>query len=174
MKLQEAKSWATGISHGLTSNSHLAQDIAQEMLIEAWQAGKIFDDTKGERIPFIKQRARWRALALLSGRAHYEGNKNFNRRRYLAKDTPVDMAMYDVPHDPGTSDTAYHSQEIHDALGLLSPKQKVYVYYRFWLGYTETDMIKIFGYHPNGLWKSPRNGAMFKLQQALGHLKEAP
>ena len=68
---------------------------------------------------------------------------------------------------------AYHHGEIAQAIGSLTPQQKKYVYARFWLGLSGNEMreLGVFNYDPSALWNSKRNGARWKLEKELAHLR---
>lgn len=53
--------------------------------------------------------------------------------------------------DLGEIELAYHHGEIAQAIGDLPPKQRLYVVLKHWAGYTDTEMIAIFGYRPRTL-----------------------
>jgi hypothetical protein len=65
---------------------------------------------------------------------------------------------------------AYHHGEIAAAMADLTPRQREYVYIRFWLNYQATDRALYFGYDPDGgLWNAS-NGAKARLRGRLAHL----
>jgi RNA polymerase sigma factor (sigma-70 family) len=53
--------------------------------------------------------------------------------------------------DLGDVEMAYHHGEIMNALAALPTKQRLYVWLKYWKGYTDTEMKTIFGYRPKTL-----------------------
>lgn len=156
--LREYKAWALRAASGIVGDRNLVDDVAQEMLLEVWiQLGK-FNPELGKLEPFLKQRSIWKAKDLLSGNSRYTGSP---RRRASVSSVPIAEVPPREYLSPGAD------SEVRAAVLSLSEAQREYVFYRFWLGCTPKDLQKIFGYNPNSLWNSPRNGAKFKLQRAL-------
>jgi DNA-directed RNA polymerase specialized sigma24 family protein len=68
--------------------------------------------------------------------------------------------------DLGEVEMAYHHGEIMNALSALPPKQRAYIWLKYWKGYTDTEMKAIFGYRP----KTLGDIAHKKLAEDLMHL----
>lgn len=68
--------------------------------------------------------------------------------------------------DLGAVELAYHHGEIMEAVNALPPKQRLYVFLKYWKGYTDTELITIFGYRP----KTLGTVAHAKLSKELAHL----
>lgn len=68
--------------------------------------------------------------------------------------------------DLGEVEMAYHQGEISAALAALPPKQRLYVWLKYWKGYTDTEMVAVFGYRPRNLGDSANK----KLAKQLAHL----
>lgn len=144
-----------------------------------WRALKTFDSTRGALPAWLTYKAINRMYTCITSRA-WLGRP----ARKMGQTPVIAMAEVSVPFDsflweiliaPDIIDDvilAYHHGEILAAINALSPAQQRYVYLRFWGGYTKPDMIAEFGYDPQGLWSSPRNGAKKKLREKLRHLVE--
>ena len=66
----------------------------------------------------------------------------------------------------GRIELAYHHGEIAQALDGLTPREREYVFLRFWCGWKLPQMREHFGYEPSALWRKARP----KLTLALAHL----
>lgn len=53
--------------------------------------------------------------------------------------------------DLGDVEMAYHHGEIMTALAALPPRQRLYIWFKYWRGYTDTEMKTVFGYRPKTL-----------------------
>lgn len=163
--LREYKAWALRAASGIVYDKNLIDDVAQEMLLEVWSQQENFNPELGRLEPFLKQRGIWKARDLLSGNSRYTGSP---RRRASVSAVPIP----EVP--PGEYLSPRKDYEVRAAVLSLSEAQREYVFYRFWLGCTPKDLQKIFGYNPNSLWSSPKNGARLKLMRALSPQTGAP
>lgn len=141
------------------------QDLAQEGWIEMWV--RLSTDTWNKRFPLdlaLKNHARDRMKTVL---------RNWRAMKTSIAE-PQNMSFGDSPMDEllmtetlGEAEWAYHHGEIHRAIcELLTPREREYVYLRFWCGYQLPQMRAHFGYNPSSLWRTSR----VKLQEVLKSL----
>ena len=136
-------------------------DLVQEGYIAMWRAIRSYNPAKGVLDYWLKFNGSNR-IRLLVG-----------RRRLPDEELPdwsLDIAAPDLLEQ---MEIAYHHGEIAQAIDNLSPQQKKYVIARFWLGLTGNEMVAlgVFTYDPSALWNSKRNGARWKLEKELAHLR---
>ena len=136
-------------------------DLVQEGYIAMWRAIRNFQPGKGQLDYWLKFNGSNR-IRLLVG-----------RRRLPDEELPdwsLDIAAPDLIEQ---MDIAYHHGEIAQAIDRLTPQQRKYVIARFWLGLTGNEMqaMGVFTYDPSALWNSKRNGARWKLEKELAHLR---
>lgn len=141
------------------------QDLAQEGWIEMW--ARLSTDSWNKRLP--------QDLAL---KLHARDRMKTVRRNWLSMKNsiaePPSTSFGDSPMDEllwttslGEVEWAYHHGEIHRVIcEQLSPREREYVYLRFWCGYQLPEMRAHFGYNPSTLWKTARA----KLSEALSSL----
>lgn len=168
MKLQELKTWADDMARNICWDPDLRDDIAQEILIEAWEAMDKYDPARSpSKEAYVKSQGYWRAKELLSAKANFVGSK------YRHNSVPVAYAdPHSVLFDYAESVAEYESnEEVRDAVRELPPKQQEYVFYKFWLNLPGSILRAKFGRAGDWNW-SNSTGAKPKLQRALAHLKE--
>lgn len=155
--LLQHRDWLQRTARALTYGRRSAvieDDIVQEGWLAMWKAYINYDSERGPLDLWLKANARWRMKTIVSG--HYNKEN-------------ADEEVPELPYVIGDIETAYHDGEIMDAINRLTPKQRDYVFRRFWLGQYESEMKAHFGYTPTGLWHG-KSGARMKLQQQLAHL----
>lgn len=136
-----------------------AEDLAQEGWIAMWvaadkahRAGREINDA------YLKQAARWTIL------------KSLKRRRY--PDIPVEAS--ELPEEPYVLEVgvAAHRAEVLEAVRALPPRQREYVYLRFWMDWNTKSQLGAAGY-ATSLWYNPNSGAKATLRDKLSHLSTA-
>lgn len=161
--LTRYRPWLRRVAAGMTIPDQV-EDLAQEGWVALWRALRSWN----RRDPldyWVKRKATERMLTLVQ--------RDWQTRKALldvpaghpahAEVDPVwDQLRVALPDIEG----AYHHGEIHQAIAALTPREKEYVYLRFWGDYRKPDMIGHFGYEPSGVWRSARR----KLADTLAHL----
>lgn len=167
--LQEWRPWIRRVASNM-SNSHPSriEELAQEGWIALWQASKTRTDTS-----WLKKAAMNRMLS--TRRDWLAQCRDF--RRTVPLGLPMvtkDIEGYEddslwagLTCELGDIELAYHHGEIMHALSTLTPGERKYIYYKYWLGKTDTDMIEVFGYRPKTIGAS----AYSKLRNKLSHLR---
>lgn len=133
-----------------------AEDLAQEGWIAMWvaadkahRAGREINDA------YLKQAARWTIL-------------NSLKKRYPDIPTPPE----EMPEESYVLEVsaAAHHDEVFAAVRALPPRQREYVYLRFWLDWSSKTQLGAAGY-ATSLWYNPKSGAKATLQEKLSHLR---
>lgn len=144
-----------GMATAFARDRHQADEIAQLAAIAVWQ-----ELCKAERqgrtvnTSYLQYRARWSMINALRGR-----------------EVPTDPADLDTGEAGPDRSIAHHAPEIRAAVRDLTPRQREYVWFRFWRGFNRDDLHAAgFG---NGVWYNADNGARAALRQSLAHLAGA-
>ena len=172
IELEGLRNWLAVVAKGMTlgkGNTHADwQDVAQEGWVAAWRAGQSYrpsTDGRGTREGWMKYKAEKAMLSVPRG------------RKYKEQPVEADRGVWDELQATDNLDaieTAYHSGEILAALAGLTPRQREYLYRRFWLGQTYTEMAKEMNTpNPGTLWIAKKYGAKARLTEALAHLVDA-
>lgn len=158
MDLNEIKVWAEKTSRRVVGDPAIQEDIAQEMLIKAWQEIQGGCTEPG----LVRYRAYLRAMDLLSGNRSYSGA--VSRRVSPAKTYPLpddfEIPVYDeVPErDP----------QVWEALLGLPPKTRSYVFARFWMNLPREMLRDMYGRNCARLWTGwNTTGARDKIKEKL-------
>lgn len=174
--LQDYEGWLYREARKLSSSGDLVDDLVQEGRVAMWKALQTFDAARGALPAWLTYKAKNRMLTcvtenLWEGTARKTGNNSLKvNPTPVVADTIVVHLKEDYSHSENL-DLSYHSAEIVEAVNALTPKQREYVYFRFWRSMTGSDMVKEFGYNPNGLWAAKTSGAKARLKSKLAHLE---
>lgn len=178
----------------LPANDPDVEDLEQEGRIAMWKAVGSHDPSRGhpERdttgggplTMWMRANARWRMKEVRSNRC-WTGHDSSTRPtlgghapritsvHYLSELFDNQDAMANLLEAADLMqgvEMAYHRGEIAEAMSSLSPRQREYVYLRFWQGYNTGDLTRHFGYDPTtGMW-SGKEAARGKLRRELAHL----
>jgi len=174
--LEEYRGWLRKVAIGLVG-ANLVEDLAQEGWIAMWRALRSHDPAKGALPAWLTLNAFYRMCDcardeawLGRPRRHLGRGKLADATEYATAD---DVAVWDRLTAADLADDlmwGYHTGQILAAINRLSPQQRRYVYLRFFRGYRYPDLVEAFGYDPQGLWSSPKNGARGKLRAELAEL----
>jgi RNA polymerase sigma factor (sigma-70 family) len=151
-----------------------AEELAQEAWIAIWQAVRARpEQTHTASSPLLKTVALnkmrnvirdWHAQARDIRRTDLYGRPGVDT---YSDERVAEVGIWDrLCVDLADIEVAYHHGEIREALAALPPKQRLYVFLRYWGGYTETEMVPHFGYRPKTLGAI----AMKRLAKELVHL----
>lgn len=145
-------------------------DVVQEVLITAWQVSEAGHDMKYVHGAMAKRTAGAARDANWTGREGRRGSRDATREVVplgVNKDGEP-LTIEDVAHGeelPESIELAYHQGEIMAALEKLSPRERLWVLGRFWVGMTHAEL------------KARKLDAQYwyrakaKLEQDLDHLR---
>lgn len=141
----DCEGWLRAASVKILSNDSAREDVLQEGRITLWKTWRAYEGDS-DRVKIALNRAKQRMMQVAWRDAPTTGNPA-EKRRYEAKvDAHIDgMLPADVEellaYASGVDDVevAYHHGEIVAALNALTPKQRAYVYARFWCGMDASD-----------------------------------
>lgn len=166
--LANYEKWVVRKAADMTADRELQKDLAQVGRIAIWEACKSFNGMSGSLPSWVTFKAR-NAM-----RDHFSTPKWGRVSDDVPADhtDPLDAAWSRMVKDRSNHDNDWiaHRREVVAAINTLSPRQREYVYLRFFCDYKAPELRKHFGYDPQGLWSSPKNGAKNKLRPQLVHL----
>lgn len=160
--------WVVLKAGDMTADRELRKDLEQVGRIAIWEACRSFNEMSGSLPAWVMFKARHAML------------DHFSKPKWgrVSDEVPADHrdeaddAWQRLIFDPETPDMVAHRREVVDAINSLTPRQREYVYLRFFQDYKAPELRAHFGYDPQGLWSSPKNGAKNKLRPQLVHLIE--
>lgn len=145
--LAEYRPWLLKVAHAMAYGDAV-QDLAQEGWVAMWQALRSYNGSSPLDY-WLKRKAHGRMLRVVT-------QVGWNKGKSEEKIDGLDFA---IPESPLI--------DLGDAMATLTERQREYVYLRFWEGYDYSDLTRHFGYDPNSLWNSPKNGAKKKIRERL-------
>lgn len=170
---QQHVQWAGRMAHAMLGGDihpgtgYDWQDLQQVALIAFWQAGYTYDAQRSpDPVAYAKWRARSEVKSALRPREKHVVYRDAESDDVLTLMQSEDPAVIDIVI------AAYHAGEVARALDSLTPGQLRYVVQRFWGGLSTAELTTLWGYDPNSLWHSKKNGARQRLAVALAHLLE--
>lgn len=165
--IEELMVWASKMVSAVVSDPSAREDVVQEVMIEMWQRAAGFDSSRSPSlIAFLKQRGRWQMAQTLKGERYF-GSRHRGALNSVSTYPTDDPGILETYTQDADASLTYHHAEIREAIGQLAPQQQRYVYYRFELGYSGSEMAEVFGYVPNALWTHAKK----KLAVSLAHLR---
>lgn len=173
--LRQYRLWLLKVASGLLGPARRDQwhDLAQEGWIAMWRALSTYDPSLGALPPWLTTAAKLRMRDCVRRDLWTGLPPRYGHHKVAATETPVDWDAEDQPHDQllyadsaQSIELAYHHGEILDAVNRLTPRQREYIYRRFWRDESHSKIIKEIG---NG-WVAAR----LTLRQLLAHLDLAP
>lgn len=166
--LANFEEWVVRRAAWMTADRELRKDLEQVGRIAIWEACQSFNEMSGSLPSWVTFKAR-NAM-----RDHFStpkwGRVATNEWAFDLFDADWHNLLMDRGASRDMPDMAYHQREIVAAINSLSPRQREYVYLRFFCDYKAPELRQHFGYDPQGLWSSPKNGAKNKLRPQLVHL----
>lgn len=174
-QLSAYESWLHHRAHQMIQGTQLRpdaqdhDDLVQHGLIAMWRALQSFDEDKGALPAWLTMKA----TGAMKDALRPAPTKRQATTELVVDDELTPEALVEYPDLLANVVRAYHRGEVAKAMDVLTPKQREYVRLRFWEGKGTRELTAHFGYDPSGLWNSKKNGAKYKLQEALGHLVDA-
>lgn len=157
--LESYRPWLRKVAVRMTTPD-LAEDLAQEGWIAIWRAVDLWDG----RAPldwWLKRKAHGRMITCVA--------RDWKTAK-ATQDVPTpdeDLLWEQLTVDLGRVELAYHQGTLYAALAALTPREREYVFLRFWCGWKAPQMREHFGYEPNGLWRTSK----IKLTESLAPLE---
>lgn len=156
--LESFRPWLLKVAQSLVGPKE-AEDVAQEGWLYMWR-------TEGQHNPALSPKNYWMKQKAYS--------RMLNVRRSL-KNKMDKVVFVEEYEDPlmmewlrPDLENIYHNREVLAAIMALTPREREYVYLRFWRGYQMPQLREHFGYEPNAAWTLAKR----KLQKSLSHLRE--
>jgi len=175
--LKDYNNWLYKTARSLCKDSHKVEDLVQEGRIAMWKAEESYNPDKGSLVSWAMFKAKNRMLTSLV-EDRWVGNTRPPGSLAAKSPTPVsdEFLTVEISHMPDFVLTSYHRDEIVKAINDLRPKQRQYVYCKFWLDYMPADLVEEFGSYSaasaNWYRGSKDKGAKLRLQESLEHLRE--
>lgn len=158
------------------------QDTLQEGRIEFWRSYRALSDkTDTTRFRFSMNRARWRMRHVVYRDEPYVGHAPMTGRPEvkpsLSLDQPVSggdqsITVGDLLAEVALEEIeeAYHQGVIVQAINALPVEHREYVYRRFWLGYTASEIAGQFGISRDRVYSRWHQTIRPALARELKHL----
>lgn len=145
-----------GLALRVTRSRSLAEDVAQEVLVELWRTAPRFDRARGSAIGWILTLAHRRAVDRVRS---VSASKVRERREahHRPVQTPVDEAIV----------VAAEHQALRDALASLSEPQRAAIHLAYYEGHTYREVAELLDV-PEGTAKSRLRDGLQRLRTALG------
>jgi RNA polymerase sigma-70 factor (ECF subfamily) len=140
-----------GLALRILRDTSDAEDVVQEVFVQAWRQADRFDPARGTPEAWISTLARTRALDRL-------------RRRVSRREEPAEVA-------PGTTATPRNVEvlAVRAALSGLSQNQRTALELAYFEGLTQSEIAQRLG-EPLGTIKTRIRTAMMRLRETLGPL----
>lgn len=153
--LKQWKPWLLKVAWGMCRQfPDRTEEVAQEGWIAIWRVTKTHTPNDG----LFKTAA----LNKMRNAVRDYTSPVRDVRRTDLTDFPEDLISIDLTE----IEAAYHYGEISSAINALPQRQREYVVLKYWLGWTEVEMIEHFGYRPKTLGVIARS----TLAKELAHL----
>lgn len=160
-----------------------AEDLAQEAWIALWQATRTYDGRGGVTLDYwLMRNAHDRMRVMIR---HWTAQCRDARRTELAGDPWAKIEAFSDDHtndftgvasdvvwvelitDLTGIENAYHYGEIAHAMAELTPRQREYIYFRYFCGFDTSELTAHFGYPPKTIGQQARKN----LAKSLSHLE---
>lgn len=149
------------VAYRVLHDSHLAQDVTQEVFLRLWRQPTSFDPERGRFVSWLMSVTRNRALdeiRRLSRRARSEDG---------SEDPVADLATVDRLDDPVLgAELAEQREAVRAAMTRLPPEQRRVIELAYFAGLTQAEIAERTG-DPLGTVKTRIRLGMRKLREAL-------
>lgn len=151
----------SGPVHGLAlrvlRDPHLAQDVAQDAMVEIWRQAPRFDPARGS------------AMAWMMTIAHRRAVDRVRREETQSGVAARAASVHEVPHHdevPAAAERSLDGQRLRRALAGLSPVQREAIELAYWRGYTHQEVSAVLAV-PLGTAKTRIRDGLIRLRDAL-------
>ena len=151
----------SGPVHGLAlrvlRDPDLAQDVAQDTLVEIWRQAPRFDPARGS------------AMAWVMTIAHRRAVDRVRREETQSGVAARAAAVHEVPHHdevPAAAERSLDGQRVRRAVAGLSPVQREAIELAYWRGYTHQEVSTVLAV-PLGTAKTRIRDGLIRLRDAL-------
>jgi RNA polymerase sigma factor (sigma-70 family) len=158
-----------------------AEDLASEGWIALWLATRTYDGRDGVTLDYWLMRNAYDRMRVMI--RHWTAQCRDARRTELAGDpwekinaysdgptrefTSTDTVWIGMTTDLTGIENAYHYGEIAQAMAELTPRQREYIYLRYFRGFDTAELTAHFGYPPKTVGQQARRN----LAKSLSHLE---
>lgn len=167
--------WLHRKAQGMTRCREEQADLVQEGMLAMWQAEPRYCPGRVGLAGWLTRHAGWRMVEVVQTKSWTGRSRRSvgaaGDQETPSLDTPAWAAAERIASDTPLNQELLlaHGGDIRRAIDTLTPAEQKYVHARFWLGYTDKDMKRIFGYSCHNLWQRARP----KLERELAHLRGA-
>jgi DNA-directed RNA polymerase specialized sigma24 family protein len=133
--------WAYHLANQYARPSDV-DDVAQEALITIWRTLEAKGGKRGAAASLLASNGRYRAVAILGG-AYPFGHDSKPGPRPEPKDSvTVPLLEAEEAPDEGGIDVLEMTNSMVEAILILEPQDREYVYSRFWLGMSDVEIAE--------------------------------
>jgi RNA polymerase sigma-70 factor (ECF subfamily) len=146
-----------GVALRVLRDRDLAQDVAQEALVEVWRQAARFDASRGNATSWLLMIAHRRAVDRVRREETQSG---------LAAKA---AAVHEVPHAdevPAAAERTLDAARVRRAMAGLSPVQREAIELAYWRGYTHQEVSAVLAV-PLGTAKTRIRDGLIRLRDAL-------
>ncbi len=149
-----------GVAVRVLRDRAMAEEVAQEVLVEVWRKADRFDPERGTAAGWVTTLAHRRAVDRVR-------SEQAARDRDLAVTRRETQPAFDSVEEEVTA-RLDHGQ-VHVALAALTPRQREAIELAYFGGHTYREVARVLGI-PEGTAKSRLRDGLLRLQQALAGL----
>ncbi len=169
------KGWLYVVARNMLRNfeEFTPEDLAQEGLIAMWRHYESHDPSRGASLQwYLRKRAKLRMIEVLMRNGQWFGMDQRHRGTADQRSNSMDPQEGDYLDAMSVGDNiddvmwAYHEGEVARALDALTPKQREYVFRRFWLGEPVSEIKRAMQTNTSTMWASAKK----RLEKELAHL----
>lgn len=174
--LEGQRAWLYVVARNLSKHKpERIEDLCQEGWVAAWRAMSTYDMERGASLRwYMRKKAKLRMLEVIMSNEAWLGREQRVRGTGKQQDDAIDPHLETYMDAMSVGDNidalllAYHEGEILAALERLTPKQREYVYRRFWLNEAVNDIKRAMSTNTSTMWANAKK----TLERELAHLAD--